>query len=127
MKTTYILILFYSILNANIDVIVSNNNKLDNVTKDELANIYLKKTDKIKGEKILIINNKDDYNEFNKKVLNKTPDQIHAYWMKQIFLGKKIPPKNITQKELEKEILDNPNTMTYTSKESKEKVVYETK
>jgi len=127
MKKTCVVILFCSILNADIDVIVSNNNKLNSITKNELVNLYLKKTDKIKGKKLIVINNKDDYDEFNKKVLNKTPNQIHAYWMKQIFLGKKVPPKNITQQDIKKEISNNTNTMTYTSKESKEKVIYETK
>ncbi|RLA77963.1 MAG: hypothetical protein DRG78_16210 [Epsilonproteobacteria bacterium] len=127
MKNTSLLILFCSILNADIDVLVSNNNKLNNATKNELANVYLKKTDKIKGKKVIAVNNKDDYNEFNKKVLNKTPNQIHAYWMKQIFLGKKVPPKNITQKDVKKEISNNPNTVTYTSIKSDEKVIYETK
>ena len=127
MKEICIVILFCSILNADIDVVVSKKNRLKSATKNELSNVYLKKTDKIRGKKVIVINNKDDYDEFNKKVLNKTPNQIHAYWMKQIFLGKKVPPRNITQKDIKKEISNNPNIIIYTSIKSNEKVIYETK
>ena len=116
-----------NILSANINVVISKNSKLSNVTKNELANVYLKKTDKIQGQKVIVINNKDDYNEFNKKILNKTPSQMHAYWMKQVFLGRKIPPKNIEKKDIHIEINKNHNSITYTSDKIDAKVIYETK
>ncbi len=122
-------ILFFSsiinILNANISIIISKNNKISSVTKNELANIYLKKTDTIKGQKVVVINNKDDYDEFNKKVLNKTPSQMHAYWMKQVFLGRKVPPKNIDKKDIQSEINKVDNSITYTSDKIDAKVIYE--
>ena len=114
-----------NILNANISVIISKNNKISSVTKNELANIYLKKTDTIQGQKVVVINNKDDYDEFNKKVLNKTPSQMHAYWMKQVFLGRKVPPKNIDKKDIQSEINKVDNSITYTSDKIDAKVIYE--
>ncbi len=114
-----------NILNANISIIISKNNKISSVTKNELANIYLKKTDTIKGQKVVVINNKDDYDEFNKKVLNKTPSQMHAYWMKQVFLGRKVPPKNIDKKDIQSEINKVDNSITYTSDKIDAKVIYE--
>ena len=76
---------------------------------------------------MIVINNKDDYNEFNKKVLNKNSSQIHAYWMKQIFLGRKVPPKSIDKSEVDSVIKKDPNSVTYTSDKLNEKVIYEVK
>ena len=118
--------LISNLLNASINIIISNNSKLINVTKNELINVYLKKTDEIQGQKVVVINNKDNYDEFNKKVLNKTPSQMHAYWMKQVFLGRKIPPKKIINKDIQFEINQNYNSITYTSDEIDAKVIYET-
>jgi len=125
----YLIIFFKIFLNADIDVYVSTDNNITvkNITKQELTNIYLKKTNKIRGEKIHIFNNKNNYDEFNKKVLNKRPEQIHAYWMKQIFLGKNIPPKNLNYNEIKLEIENSKNTIGYSSKKIKGKVIYETK
>ena len=46
--------------------------------------------------------------------------------MKQIFLGKRIPPKKLNQNEIKDTIVKNPNTISYSSKDLKEKVLYET-
>jgi len=125
-KQFLITLIIVSSLNAKINVIISQNSTIANVTKQELSNVYLKKTDSIKGQKVIVINNKDAYYEFNKKILNKTPSQIHAYWMKQIFLGRIVPPKNITTDEITQEINKYPNTIIYTSTHTNEKIIYET-
>jgi hypothetical protein len=70
--------------------------------------LYLKKTDLINNQKIIVYDNQDNHKEFAKFFLNKTPYQIHAYWMKQIFLGKKIAPEKLTTKQL------NEKTTQYT-------------
>jgi len=127
MKINFLLILTITLLNANMDVLVSKKSSINNLTKNELSNIYLKKTDEVKGKKVIVINNKDDYNEFNKKVLNKNSSQIHAYWMKQIFLGRKVPPKSIDKSEVDSVIKKDPNSVTYTSDKLNEKVIYEVK
>ncbi|MEO1954165.1 MAG: hypothetical protein ABGW74_05630 [Campylobacterales bacterium] len=111
-------------LKAEIYVVISDNSNIDNITKNELSNLYLKKTDRIHGQKVVVVNNVDDYDEFNKKVLNKTPSQIHAYWMKQIFLGRKVPPKKVDEKEIQRSINNLPNVITYTSKKINAKVIY---
>jgi hypothetical protein len=127
MNKIYLILIAAVVLNGQVSVSVSKKNSLDTITTKELSNVYLKKTDKIKGDKVIVINNKQDYDEFNTKVLNKSPSQIHAYWMKQIFLGKNIPPKNISSKDIKKEINKDKRTIGYSSKELNEKVIYETK
>ncbi len=113
-------------LNAHVNVMVTDDTEINNTSKQELSNLYLKKTTELKGKKVTVINNKKNYDEFNKKVLNKTPSQIHAYWMKQIFLGKKVPPKNIEQESLKGEISNKKNTIIYSSEKLDKKVIYET-
>ena len=66
-------------------IVTKKNNQIQTISKSQLKSLYLKKTTSLNGIKIYIINNKKFYEEFTKKILNKTPNQIHAYWMKQIF------------------------------------------
>ena len=127
MNKNYLILLLTVVLNADIDVIVSEENSIKDATKYELANVYLKKTNEIDGKKVTAVNNKESYNEFNQKVLNKTASQVHAYWMKQIFLGKKIPPKNIEQDEIKAQLISDPDSVVYSSKKLGKKVIYETK
>ncbi len=47
--------------------------------------------------------------------------------MREVFLGKKIPPKNIEQKEVKSQLSNNPNSVVYSSKKLDEKVIYEAK
>ena len=126
-KTVIYILFIASIANAKVFVITSQDSKVDEATKQELSNVYLKKTDEIKGEKVEVLINKEHYKEFSKKVLDKTPSQIHAYWMKQVFLGKKIPPRVIKELEMVKEFKNNSKAITYAPKDLDEKVIYETK
>lgn len=127
MKNIILVLIFTSLVNAEVNVIVSKDNTIETITKQELSEIYLKKKNTINGKKVKVLNNKDNYDEFNKKVLNKTPSQMHAYWMKQIFLGKKTPPRNISTQGVQQEMQNDKNTITYTSQKLNEKVIYEAK
>ena len=60
-----------------------------------------------------------------KKCLHKTPYQIHAYWMKQILLGKRLAPEKLTHKQLNEKLLNTPNALVYSNKKLEGKVVYE--
>jgi hypothetical protein len=116
-----------SSLIADIDVVSSQKNELGVVSKNELSKVYLKKSDSINGKKVVPMNVEEDYDEFNKKVLNKNPKQIHAYWMKQIFTGTKIPPKKIKRKEVKDKLENNKDSIAYTSQKHELKVIHEAK
>jgi len=47
--------------------------------------------------------------------------------MKQIFLGKRTPPKKFTSNNIKQRINKIKNTVSYSSKDIHEKVIYETK
>ena len=88
MKYYFILMFFLTTLSAEMKIYVSNNSTITTISKQEIRNLYLKKTKLLNGVKVIILDNEKFYDEFNKVFLNKTPSQIHAYWMRQIFLGK---------------------------------------
>lgn len=115
MKIALFLILFSLSAFCDISIFISENNQLTSISQEELANLYLKKTDSINGIKVIPIDSTDEkiYQEFYKKVVNKTPSQLHAYWMKQIYSGKKQPPKRLSNSELQKEMQKNKKIIAY--------------
>jgi 23S rRNA pseudoU1915 N3-methylase RlmH len=113
---------------ADLDVVTSKKSPLNSATKDQLSKVYLKKRDNINGTKVVPLDskNKKEQAEFYKKITNKNSAQIHAYWMKQIFLGKKRPPKRVDTTQLKEHLKDDKN-IGYTSKSIDAKVLHEIK
>ncbi len=109
---------------SDINIVTSNKNPLKSITIEKLADIYLKKTDNINGIKVIPIDNKDSYNEFCKKVIKKTPKQLHAYWMKEIYRGDKQPPPKLSTSQIEKEIKQNPKVISYSSNKLTGKILF---
>lgn len=104
LKPLLLSILLSSFAFSNISVFISHNNTLVEVSHKDLANLYLKKTNIINGIKVIPVDsqNKKLFQEFYKKVVKKSPSQLHAYWMKQIYRGDKQPPKKLSSKALKK-------------------------
>ena len=130
MRTIVILLSVNILLFSDMKVITSQQNSLLAVDKDTLSAIYLKKVTSVDNKHITPIDNIADYNEFYKKVVKKTPQQIHSYWMKEIFTGKKRPPKKVLAKDLEKNLQENTTAITYSTgkiKSIQTKVIYEVK
>jgi len=115
LKTILILATVTSITFANISVITPKNNKLTNITEKELTNLFLKKTNHIRGIKITPIDssNRELYEQFYKKVIKKTPSQIREYWINQVYRGTKQPPKRLSSNQIKKEIEKNSMIITY--------------
>ena len=112
---------------CEIKVYISSDINISTVSKKQLSNLYLKKTDNINGEKLIPLNTVEDYEEFCRKILNKSPSQIHAYWMKQVFLGKKIPPKSYVREKISQMMKNSKNTIAYSSQEEEGRSIYEVK
>lgn len=115
------------ILNGDIFIVYSNNLDLKSISKEEMSRLYLKKNTKIKNKDIVVLNNLDCYDEFNKKILNKTPSEVHAYWMKQIFLGRKVPPKKVKNQNILDITSSEDNFIGYTNIKPKGDNIYEVK
>jgi len=100
---------------SNISIVTSSNSKLSNITPKDLANLFLKKTNTINGVKLTPIDNQNPqiFQEFYKKVVKKTPDQLHAYWTKQMYRGDKTPPKRLSTLALKQAMKKNQQIISY--------------
>lgn len=112
------MILLATMGNSDIKVMISDKNTLISVTAEELARVYLKQTDKIKGIRVTPIDNKASYKEFYRKIIKKTPKQLHAYWTRQIYKGNKQPPKKMSSSQIKREMKKNPKVISYTTNKS---------
>lgn len=90
--------IFVSVAYAEIAIIANKASSLTAVQTSDIQRVYLGKTKKINGTEVSPINqanNKNLSDTFNKTVLNKTSNQVKAYWSKLIFTGKGTPPKEL--------------------------------
>jgi len=103
--TLYMQLMLFALLNFGLPLSVSRLLKTLQMSIDshkELADLYLKKSDTINGIKVIPVDSKNKklFQEFCRKIIKKTPKQLHAYWIKEIFRGDKQPPKRLSLKEL---------------------------
>jgi ABC-type phosphate transport system substrate-binding protein len=90
------------------------------MAKKEVSNAFLKKTTKWgNGEAILpvdLVSSSDTREAFSMNIHERKVSAIKAYWQKQIFSGRKIPP---AEKRNNREILlfvqENPGAVGYIS------------
>lgn len=86
---------------ADIAVIVNlkNNNTYTGIDADLIERIYLGKASKFPDGTAAVpydLAKGDSVREkFGHKILNKNPSQLHAYWSRSIFAGKKQPPREV--------------------------------
>ncbi len=110
------LFLFNILVFGDIKIITSNNSSIGTISKEQLIKIYLKEINTINGVAVTPIDNSNTkiYNEFYAKLINKSPKQIRAYWMKEIYRGDKQPPKRLSDEEIKIKIKQQPNIIYYT-------------
>ncbi len=116
-----------SVLFSNMKIYVSKNSTIDSISLRELKNLYLKKTKLLNNQKVIVYDNQEEYKNFCINILNKTDGHIHAYWMRQIFSGKKIPPDKIKYSEITFILKKNPFAISYSKRDLDAKVIYEFK
>ena len=112
-------------LYAEIKFFISDNLLVKHLSKNQIINLYFKKTKTINGQQVVIYDNIDSSDIFYKNILNKTPSQVHAYWMKQVFLGKNIPPLKLNHEELLEKLTQEQNVIIYSTKDIDARVIYE--
>ncbi len=115
MKTLIFTLLLSAFTYANSSIEVNIHNKITKVSQEDLVRLYLKKSNTINGIKVIPLDtkNRELFKEFYQKIIQKTPKQLHAYWMKEIYRGDKQPPKKLSQKELKKITKQKVAVMTY--------------
>lgn len=118
---------------AGVVAVVSSKSAVGNLTKEQIADIYLGNTKNFpNGGPALPADLPEGANErgdFHKAITGKTSAQFKAYWAKMVFSGKGTPPKEIASvADLKALIAANPNVIGYLEKsavDSSVKVVFE--
>jgi len=98
---------------SKVVVMVSTKNRLVKITQEELRDLYLKKITKIQGITFIPIDNRKNYAEFCKKVIQKTPKQMRAYWAKELYDGTKVPPKMRNDTQIKNALQKNSYIISY--------------
>ena len=101
-------------------IIVSENSPLRTATRQQLSNLFLKKTTTLPGGReampVDLNGRKEARIAFSQAVHKKSVVAIQNYWQQQIFAGKEIPPPAM---ELESDVVtfvrDNPDAVGYVS------------
>jgi len=86
--------------------------------KRTLKKIFLGKSKSFDNGRVAILlspSQEDPIREdFNKKVLNKSSNQVNAYWSKMIFTGKGVPPQEMASaSEIISAIAANKDAISY--------------
>jgi ABC-type phosphate transport system substrate-binding protein len=105
---------------ADYKIVVHSSNPIDSISRDKLADIFLKKVTRWDNGKGITAIDQSDKNtvrdEFSKLVLKKEPAWVDGYWQKMIFSGRATPPARLNS---DAEVLDflrgNPDAVGYVS------------
>ena len=103
---------------AEIAVIVSQDNQNAKMDQDTVARIFLAKSSSFPNDVDAIAidmkKGSDEYNEFTESFLDKTPNQLATYWSRLVFTGRARPNKQVSSAdEMKKIIAKNPNMIGY--------------
>jgi ABC-type phosphate transport system substrate-binding protein len=110
-----------AVAHAEVVVVVSSKSSVAELTKDQVADIFLGKAATFpQGGQAVPIDlapgapNRD---EFYTKTTGRSAAQLKSYWAKQSFSGKGTAPKAVAgDDEVKKLIAANPNTISYIDK-----------
>lgn len=102
MKTKVLAVLIFAILftipaGAGVKIVVNDKNPVpDSMTKDEVADLFLKKSTRwTNGQTVVPLDLTDTSkvrSEFSSTVLNKDVTAVKSYWQKMIFSGRATAP-----------------------------------
>ena len=115
MKLLFFTLMLATYLQGEATITATFNDKLIKLSQNDLKNLYLGKINKINGIYLIPIDsqNKKEFSTFYKKIINKTPKQLHAYWVKQIYKGNRQPPLKFSKNKFPKNIEKNRHFIRY--------------
>ena len=99
-------------------IIVNSSNEIQQVTVDEVANIFLGKSRELPdGTKVIPLDQLEQRGlreEFYSKVVRKSLPQLNSYWSRLIFTGRGQPPFAVSgDAEVLEFVSSNPNMIGY--------------
>ena len=114
-------------------VVMNARSAVVKLSRDEVINIFLGRYRQLAtGEAALPVDQPEGSAlraEFYRKLVNKEPNEINAYWSRLIFSGKTAPPKNaLSPAEVVVYLTGNPGAIAYierTQMASRFKIVLE--
>lgn len=112
------LLLCAGMANAEMVVIVSAKSTIGQLSKNQVADIFLGKTARFpNGQQVMPIDQPEDSSArdaFYAKFTGKTPEQIKAHWSKIIFTGRGQPSKTVANGiEVREAVAENPGAISY--------------
>jgi ABC-type phosphate transport system substrate-binding protein len=112
------MILAVTAAEADVVVVVSASSPVGQLSKDQVADIFLGNSANIPGGgKAEPVDNDGAREEFYTKVAGKSGAQVKALWAKLSFSGKGTPPKSVgSDDDVKKAVAGNPNAIGYIEK-----------
>ena len=109
---------FGALTSAEVAVIVHPSSGVTSMTDDDVARIFLGKTNNFPGGAQAVPVNQDEgspvRDKFNEAVCKKNASQYKAYWSQLVFTGKGTPPKDAGKDAAVKALIAaNPNMIGY--------------
>lgn len=112
--------LLVQVVSANADpvVVVNARSGIEQMSRDEVTNIFLGRYRKLPGGGTALpvdqLGNSTLRAEFYRKLVNKDLNEINAYWSRLVFSGKTLPPRQIeTITEILAWLAVNPDGIAY--------------
>ena len=108
---------------AEVVTVVSSQNPLTAISRNEITNIFFGKTNRFpNGQAAIPIDQPDSsstHEGFYRSIANRRPADIKAYWSKMIFTGRGQPPRVAPDDEAVKDILARkPQAIGYIDRKS---------
>jgi ABC-type phosphate transport system substrate-binding protein len=108
------------LVHAKIAIVVHPDNSTDSLTQIQAANIFLGKVKTMpNGQLVIPIDQSRKSSvraDFYLKLVNKNPNQLNAYWARQVFTGRSQPPNQVaSDAEIKALIGANPGMVGYIS------------
>lgn len=97
-----LLLCHVSLLQADIAIVVPADSPIDSLSKHQVSNLFLSKTNRLANGKKAILIEIRDYrlrDTFYRLISNKTPTQLKSYWTTLIFTGKGKPPRSFSSRQ----------------------------
>lgn len=116
-----ILVLSATPAQAELLVIVNANVKVEKLSREDVINIFMGRYRKLSdGSSVQPLDIKGESLErhsFYKKLLDKSPAEINAYWARLVFSGRTTPPVALdTQRDVLDKVAHDPATIGYIEK-----------
>lgn len=117
---------------AELVVIVNADSGVEHLSREEIVNIFMgryrKLPDGTAAQPLDIGGESPEHRDFYKKLLDKSPADINAYWARLVFSGRIMPPRALqSQDEVLERVAEYPGAVGYIERKNlnnRVKVVY---